>query len=127
MTVSIWAARNKGGITAHIGGGAAVSPYKQRTSFLTAYIPGLAGLSERETILAQPLLRRQAASGDAGGVLRNVLLGLAGRQAGEPDIAAAVARLKRLNELIAEVHLNITLDVSFDEREDFIKARQNPK
>ncbi len=119
VTVSIWAARNKGGITAHIGGGAAVSPYKQRTSFLTAYIPGLAGLSERETILAQPLLRRQAASGDAGGVLRNVLLGLSGRQAGEPDGAGGAARLDRLNELIAEVHPNITLDVSFDEREDF--------
>lgn len=74
--VKLWAARNNGGISAHIEGGGAVSPYKQRTSFVTAYIPGLAGLAERESILAQPTLRRQAASGDAGGVLRNILLGL---------------------------------------------------
>jgi hypothetical protein len=66
-SISIWAARNKGGISAHIEGGSAVTPYKQRASFITTYIPGLAGLSEKETILAQPLLRRQAASGDAGG------------------------------------------------------------
>jgi energy-coupling factor transporter ATP-binding protein EcfA2 len=72
-TVRIRAARNRGGITAYMDGGAAVTPYKQRYQFITAYIPGLAGLSERETILAQPTLRRQAASGDAGGVLRNIL------------------------------------------------------
>lgn len=117
--VQLWAARNKGGITAHIEGGGAVSPYKQRTLFLTAYIPGLAGLSERETILAQPSLRRQAASGDAGGVLRNILLGLAATRPGDVDPQAGPKRLQRLNELIGEVHPNITLRVSFDEREDF--------
>ena len=49
--VKLWAARNNGGISAHIEGGGAVSPYKQRTSFVTAYIPGLAGLAERERSL----------------------------------------------------------------------------
>jgi ABC-type branched-subunit amino acid transport system permease subunit len=63
-TVKIFAARNSSGITAHLEGGSAVTPHKQRDAFLAAYIPGLAGLSERETILAQLLLRRQATSGD---------------------------------------------------------------
>lgn len=65
-SIKIWAARNKSGISVHIEGGSAVTPFKQRTELITAYIPGLAGLSEKETILVQPLLRRQAASGDAG-------------------------------------------------------------
>jgi hypothetical protein len=86
------------GITAHIEGGSAVTPYKQRDAFLTAYIPGLAGLAERETILAQPLLRRQAASGDAGGVLRNVLFNLASVQASDTTPDAGEQRLRRLNE-----------------------------
>ncbi len=63
VTVRIRAARNRGGITAYMDGGAAVTPYKQRYQFITAYIPGLAGLAEKESILAQPTLRRQAASG----------------------------------------------------------------
>jgi predicted ATPase len=117
--VKLWAARNKGGITAHIEGGGAVSPYKQRASFITAYIPGLAGLAERETILAQPSLRRQAASGDAGGVLRNILLGLTVRHAGEADSTAGKKRLERLNQLVQEVHPGISVRVAFDEREDF--------
>ncbi|MGJ0454811.1 MAG: ATP-dependent nuclease [Methylocystis sp.] len=119
VTVRIFAARNRGGVTAHIEGGAAVTPYKQRSTFITAYIPGLAGLSEREVVLAQPPLRRQAASGDAGSVLRNVLLNLASRNVSEADTTAAVERLKRLNELVGLVHPGIELIVNFDEREDF--------
>lgn len=118
-TISIRAARNKGGITAHIEGGSAVTPYKQRVDFLTTYIPGLAGLSERETILAQPLLRRQAASGDAGGVLRNVLLNLSSKQSLESDMEPGKDRLKRLNELIQEVHPGISIQTKFDDKEDY--------
>ena len=117
-TISIWAARNKGGITAHLEGGSVVSPYKQRSAFITAYIPGLAGLSERETILAQPSLRRQAASGDAGGVLRNILLSLRVSRTNE-ESGTGEARLARLNQLIQSVHPSITLRVAYDEREDF--------
>jgi ABC-type cobalamin/Fe3+-siderophores transport system ATPase subunit len=118
-TVRIRAARNKGGITANMDGGNAVTPYKQRVQFITAYIPGLAGLSERESILAQPLLRRQAASGDAGGVLRNILLNLRSRQVGDADDSDGINRLKRLNELVSQVHPDIEIKVSFDEREDY--------
>lgn len=118
-TVRIRAARNRGGITAYMEGGAAVTPYKQRVQFITAYIPGLAGLSERESILAQPSLRRQAASGDAGGVLRNILLSLRSRRVTETDGNGGVARLDQLNAYIGTVHPGIQVDVSFDEREDY--------
>lgn len=116
-TVKIWAARNRGAISAHIDGGPAVTPFKQRKQLITAYIPGLAGLSERETILAQPLMRRHAASGDASGVLRNVLYNLAGRQNMEAEHAPAL-RLQRLNQLLQTIHPGFRVSVSFDERED---------
>ncbi|EDZ46967.1 RecF/RecN/SMC N terminal domain protein [Rhodobacterales bacterium Y4I] len=118
-TVKIRAARNKGGITAYMEGGSAVTPYKQRYQFITAYIPGLAGLSESEAILAQPTLRRQASSGDAGGVLRNILYNLGTDSNDDKEVGTGKARLKTLNRLVASVHPNSSIDVSFDEREDF--------
>lgn len=118
-TVRIRAARNRGGITAYMDGGSAVTPYKQRFQFITTYIPGLAGLSERESILAQPTLRRQAASGDAGGVLRNILLNLRSRRQGESDDSQGIKRLKKLNELVSQVHPGVQVSVAFDEREDY--------
>lgn len=119
VTIRIRAARNRGGITAYMDGGSAVTPYKQRFHFLTTYIPGLAGLSEKESILAQPTLRRQAASGDAGGVLRNILLNLRSRREGEANEAAGRGRLAKLNELVQQVHPGVQVDVAFDEREDY--------
>jgi ABC-type cobalamin/Fe3+-siderophores transport system ATPase subunit len=118
-TVRIRAARNRGGITAYMDGGGAVTPYKQRFQFITAYIPGLAGLSEKEFVLAQPTLRRQAASGDAGGVLRNILLNLRKRGPGETDESQGLERLAKLNELVGQVHPGVQVDVAFDEREDY--------
>jgi ABC-type cobalamin/Fe3+-siderophores transport system ATPase subunit len=117
-TVKIWAARNQGGVSVHISGGSTVTAFKQREAPITAYIPGLAGLSEKETILAKPLLRRQAASGDAGGVLRNVLFNLASRQLGETDNSQASYRVRRLNELIQSVHSGLSVAVGYDDRED---------
>src|SRR5690606_29744947 len=111
-------ARNRGGISVSIEGGAAVTPFKQREEVITSYIPGLAGLSEKETILVQPLLRRQAAGGDAGGVLRNVLFNIASRRPGESDNDEATKRLGRLNELVQMVHPNVELEVRFNDRED---------
>ena len=118
-TIRIRAARNRGGITAYMDGGSAVTPYKQRFQFITTYIPGLAGLSERESILAQPTLRRQAASGDAGGVLRNILLNLRSRRQGEVDDSQGLERLLNLNKLVSQVHPGVHVDVAFDEREDY--------
>ena len=118
-SVKIWAARNRSGVSVSIDGGIAVTPFKQRTELITAYIPGLAGLSEKETILVQPLLRRQAASGDAGGVLRNVLLNLASRQPGEDDASFAAQRIQKLRQLVQMVHPGVEIETAFDEREDF--------
>jgi len=118
-TIRIRAARNRGGITAYMDGASAVTPYKQRYQFITAYIPGLAGLSEKESILAQPTLRRQAASGDAGGVLRNILLNLRSRRSEEKDETAGLKRLEKLNQLVQQVHPGVQVNVSFEEREDY--------
>lgn len=117
-TIKIWAARNRGGISVHIEGGSSVTPFKQREELISTYIPGLAGLSEKETILVKPLLRRQAAGGDAGGVLRNVLFNIASRQSAETDNKAAIDRMGHLNRLIQIIHPNVQVEVSFDERED---------
>ena len=118
-TVRIRAARNKGGITAYMEGGNSVTPYKQRYQFITAYIPGLAGLSENEVILAQPALRRQASSGDAGGVLRNIIYNLSVDSRDDKEKGEGQKRLELLNRLISSVHPNSAVGVSFDEREDF--------
>lgn len=117
-TIKIWAARNRGGISVHIEGGNAVSPFKQREELISTYIPGLAGLSEKETILVKPLLRRQAAGGDAGSVLRNVLFNIASRQSSEIDNTSAIKRIEHLNRLVQIVHPNVRVEVTFDERED---------
>ncbi|MDO6385130.1 ATP-dependent endonuclease [Uliginosibacterium sp. 31-12] len=118
-TIRIRAARNRGGITAYMDGGSAVTPYKQRYQFITAYIPGLAGLSEKESILAQPTLRRQAASGDAGGVLRNILFNLSSRRSEDKDETLGPQRLAKLNQLVQKVHPGVEVNVTFDEREDY--------
>lgn len=118
-TVRIRAARNRGGITAYIDGGSAVTPFKQRYQFITAYIPGLAGLSDKESILAQPTLRRQAASGDAGGVLRNILLNIRIRKPDETDSKGGERRLASLNALVQQVHPGVSVGVEFNDREDY--------
>lgn len=126
--IKIFAARNRSGISVQIEGGTAVTPFKQREELITAYIPGLAGLSEKETILVKPLLRRQAASGDAGGVLRNVLFNIASIQANEKDSEPAKSRMQKLNELVQMVHPDVRLEVSFDDREDInIQAQFDDK
>ena len=117
--IKINAARNRGGITVRIEGGNAVTPYKQRYQFITAYIPGLAGLSEKESILAQPVLRRQAASGDAGSVLRNILLNLCSQKNEEENNQKAEARLEQLNNLVSQVHEGISIEVEFNNQEDY--------
>ncbi|OVE50748.1 recombinase RecF [Chromobacterium violaceum] len=116
--IKIWAARYSAGVTVNIEGGTAVSPFKQREELITAYIPGLAGLAEKETLLVQPLLRRHAASGEAGSVLRNILFNIASRQLGEQDNTAATERVSQLNELVQSIHPGVSLEVSFNDRDD---------
>jgi predicted ATPase len=116
--IRIRAARNRGAISVQIDGGSAVTPFKQREKLITAYIPGLAGLAEKEALLVRPLLRRQASGGDAGGVLRNVLFNIGSRQDGEDTNVEALLRLDRLNALVKSVHPNVHVEVAFNDRED---------
>nr|WP_280938300.1 ATP-binding protein [Xanthobacter sp. 126] len=78
--IQISAARNDAGAKAPISG--PLSSVLTAETPQTAYIPGLAGLAETETLLATPILHRRAASGEGGSVLRHILLELAGGSTG---------------------------------------------
>lgn len=86
----------------------------------TAYIPGLAGLAEQETILALPMLKRKAASGDSGSVLRQMMLLLHEdtMNTGDKDI-----QLTKLEKWVGKVIPDIKFWVRFDQRrEAYIQA-----
>ena len=71
-TIKLKALGNDAGVNVEAEGTVATDFVREEPQ--TAYIPGLAGLSEHETILAAPVFRRRAASGDGGSVLRQMLL-----------------------------------------------------
>lgn len=71
--IGVYSARNDAGTKTSVEGPFASSFIHNQFS---AYIPGLAGLAESETLLATPILHRKAASGEGGSVLRHMLLGL---------------------------------------------------
>lgn len=119
VEVKIFAARNGGGITAHIEGEMQSVPTSSVRSSSRPTSPAWPDSRKRETLLAQPQLRRQAASGDAGGVLRNILLNLASRRPDDTADDEGAQRLKKLNELISSVHPDVSIIIKFDEREDY--------
>jgi len=51
--------------------------------------------------------------------MRNILLNLRSRRVNETDEAGGVERLRRLNAYVGTIHPGISVDVSFDEREDY--------
>ncbi|PCJ83539.1 MAG: hypothetical protein COA52_18720 [Hyphomicrobiales bacterium] len=71
--ISIRGSRNDAGVHVKIDG-----PLKtiltNDTSPSTAFIPGLSGLAEEETILAIPVMHRKASSGEGGSALRQIIL-----------------------------------------------------
>lgn len=75
-SIGIGAARNEAGVNINITGPMA-STISNDAAPSTAYIPGLSGMAEEETVLAVPLMHRKAASGEGGSVLRQVMLALA--------------------------------------------------
>ncbi|ATI42080.1 hypothetical protein CBW24_08705 [Pacificitalea manganoxidans] len=79
--IQIGAARNDAGVKVSIHG-----PLKEALTHdekpSTAFIPGLAGLAEEETILAIPVMHRKASSGEGGSALRQVLLQISGSKDG---------------------------------------------
>lgn len=117
-TIKLKALGNDAGVNVEVEGKVANDLVNEDPQ--TAYIPGLAGLSEHETILAAPVFRRRAASGDGGAVLRQMLLAShsAEMNTGEEDV-----ELTELSELVERVIPGVRFWVKFDQRRDaFIRA-----
>jgi len=110
--ISISAARNDAGVKVAIEGplsNAFTTEHPQ-----TAYIPGLAGLAEVETVLATPVLRRRAASGEGGSVLRHILLNLMENS----ETGSNYHELIELNRWVGKVIPGVRFWVKFDRLRD---------
>lgn len=107
--------RNDAGIKVSITGGLAGTITS--TSQITAYIPGLSGLSEAESLLATPVLHRIAASGEGGSVLRHILLGLAISATGRDSIEKH-EELSELGRWVGKVFPSVRFWVKFDRTRD---------
>lgn len=117
-TITINAARNDAGAKSRIDGVMAESLLSESPQ--TAYIPGLAGLAETETLLATPVLHRRAASGVGGSVLRHILLELVG---GSEGTGNDFKELKELGNWVGKVIPDVQFWVKFDRLRDInIKA-----
>lgn len=117
-TIKLKALGNDAGVNVEAEGTVATDFVREEPQ--TAYIPGLAGLSEHETILAAPVFRRRAASGDGGSVLRQMLLATHSEDmnTGEQDV-----ELTELSGLVEKVIPGVRFWVKFDQRRDaFIRA-----
>lgn len=116
--VQIKALGNAAGVSVTIDGPLAETLTQEEAQ--SAYIPGLAGLSEQETVLARPVLRRKAASGDGGSVLRQILLLL---HAEQMDTGGETVELEDLSQWVSKVIPGVRFWVRFDQRRDaFIDA-----
>jgi predicted ATPase len=115
LKISMHSTRNDAGIKAIVAGSLASTV--TATSQITAYIPGLAGLSEAESLLATPVLHRRAASGEGGSVLRHILLGLAITATGRESIEMHV-ELSELSRWVGKVFPGVRFWVKFDRLRD---------
>lgn len=121
LGISMNSTRNDAGIKVVITG--TLASTVNATSQITAYIPGLAGLSEAESLLATPVLHRRAASGEGGSVLRHILLGLAITRTGK-DTIESHEELLELNTWVGKVFPGVRFWVKFDRLRDvFIDAK----
>lgn len=115
LEINMHSMRNDAGIKALVSG--SLSSTVTATSQVTAYIPGLAGLSEAESLLATPVLHRRAASGEGGSVLRHILLGLAGAATGRETIEKH-EELSELSLWVGKVFPGVRFWVKFDRLRD---------
>lgn len=76
-------------------------------NLFSIYVPGLAGISQKEELRSPALVRRGVASGDANLYLRNVIYYL-----NKDD------KLEELNELLSEIFPNISIEIEFNEDKD---------
>lgn len=121
LKISMNSTRNDAGIKVTVAG--ALASTITATSQITAYIPGLAGLSEAESLLATPVLHRRAASGEGGSVLRHMLLGLAVAKTGRDSIEKH-EELSELGRWVGKVFPGVRFWVKFDRLRDvFIDAK----
>ncbi len=113
-SISIGAARNDAGVNVAISGPLSITMSDDRHPS-TAYIPGLSGMAEEETVLAVPLMHRKAASGEGGSVLRQVMLALAD----EADIATNdYVYLENLSLWVGKILPEVKFWVKFDRLRD---------
>lgn len=115
LEISMNSTRNDAGIKVTVVG--ALASTVTATSQITAYIPGLAGLSEAESLLATPVLHRRAASGEGGSVLRHILFGLATAQTGRESIEKH-EELAELGRWVGKVFPGVRFWVKFDRLRD---------
>ncbi|WP_081072463.1 AAA family ATPase [Burkholderia cepacia] len=115
LEIKLSSTRNDAGIKTTVSG--TLASTVTVTSHITAYIPGLAGLAEAESLLATPVLHRRAASGEGGSVLRHILLGLAIAQTGKESIDTHV-ELTDLNRWVGKVFPDVRFWVKFDRLRD---------
>jgi predicted ATPase len=115
LCISMNSTRNDAGIKVTITGDLASTI--TATSQITAYIPGLSGLSEAESLLATPVLHRRAASGEGGSVLRHILLGLAITSTGRESIEK-YEELLELSHWVGKVFPGVRFWVKFDRIRD---------
>lgn len=121
LTIGLKSTRNDAGIKVSIAGSLAHT--LAGPGQITAYIPGLAGLSEAESLLATPVLNRRAASGEGGSVLRHVLFHLATSAEGK-DSSETHAELLELNRWVGKVFEGVRFWVKFDRLRDvYIDAK----
>lgn len=121
LSIDVNSTRNDAGIKVSVQG--ALADSVGGSTHLSAYIPGLAGLSEAESLLATPVLNRRAASGEGGSVLRHVLFHLATAAAGQ-DSLDEHAELHELSRWVGKVFPDVKFWVKFDRRRDvYIDAK----
>ena len=121
VEISMNSTRNDAGIKVNLTG--TLANTFTASSQISAYIPGLAGLSEAESLLATPVLHRRAASGEGGSVLRHILLGLAMATSGKESIEKH-QELMALNKWIGKVFPGVRFWVKFDRLRDvYIDAK----
>lgn len=121
LTISMQSSRNDAGIKTIVSG--ALAHTINGSPQITAYIPGLAGLAETETLLANPVLNRRAASGEGGSVLRHILFLLATARTGM-DSLESFHELTDLSFWVERIFPGVRFWVKFDRvRDVHIDAR----
>ncbi len=113
-TIDISAARNEAGVKVSAIG-PLVPELSNDSAPSTAFIPGLSGLAEEETILATPVMHRKAASGEGGSALRQVLLQCAGKGDGT---GSSYEPLGELEKWVGKVLIGVKFWVKFDRLRD---------